>query len=107
MEHPLCDRVVTWYRNTPQGVQRQVIEGCFYSYTDVFLPEGYLERRFFLVIPGRPALRPGDRVLEGEGPLTVDWHSFVPAAVEGLSQVDWVKQYEGHIQAGSGKTRWD
>ena len=45
---------------------------------------------------------PGDRVLEGEGPvITADrWDTFLPAAVPGLSQLAYAApwHWEGEIQ---------
>lgn len=111
MEYPLCDQRVSIYRKTPDGIQRQVVDGCFYNWQLSRKLAAGLDRRersFLLVIPGGKAqIAVGDRVLEGTGPEAkdVDWCRFVPGAVAGLSQVAYVKPwyYEGklcHMEAG-------
>ena len=32
MEYPLCDRTVTRYRKTPEGIERTLLEGCYYEW---------------------------------------------------------------------------
>ena len=109
MEYPLCDQVVTCYRKTPEGVRRQVLEGCYMEFQtaqdrDVALAR--TERPFLLVIPaGRGTVQVGDRVIPGIGPENVDWAGFVPAAVENLAQVGYVKKWYwdgklSHVEAG-------
>ena len=97
MEYPLCDRTVTRYRKTPEGIERTLLEGCYYEWLlgsrqDVAGVRN--DRRFLLVIPaGRGEVQVGDRVIEGIGPKEVDWNRSVPAAVEGLGQVAYVRPY--------------
>ena len=98
MEFPLCEQTVTVYRLEDGQVQRTVVDNCFYRWEDV--AEDSFSRRFLLVVPGAFSVKLGDRVLPGEGPETVDWVKFVPAAVEGLGQVGYVKRYPTHVQAG-------
>lgn len=88
MTYPLCDRTVTLYRNTEKGAQRYVLYNCYYRYTDV-LEEGRFLRKFLLVQPGAFPICPGDRVLEGIGPEEIDWETFLPVTVPGLSQVEY------------------
>ena len=88
MTYPLCDRTVTLYRNGEAGVERYVLSDCYYRYTDV-LEDGRFQRNFLLVRPGAFPICPGDRVLEGIGPEEVDWESFLPVCVPGLSQVQY------------------
>ena len=103
----LRDRTVTVYHPTEEGVQRRVLEDCFYQYQDVRreTPEGiWEERTFLLLIPGMDPIEPGDRVFDGVGPETVAWESFVPANVPGLSQAAHVTRYDVgplcHTEAG-------
>ena len=109
MEYPLCDQTVTVYRPEGKAVQRQVLHGCYFQWTQrlVWEATGYRqERAFLLVVPGQELrVFPGDRVLPGEGPQVADWDGFVPERVEGLVQVGWVKPcyLEGklcHTEAG-------
>ena len=97
MVYPLCDRTVTLYRKTSAGIQRMLLEGCYYEW-DLSGRQDVAgvrwERKFLLVIPaGRGEVRVGDRVFDGIGPAEIDWRRFVPGAVEGLSQVAYVKPY--------------
>ena len=99
---PLCDQVVTVYRQEGENISRQVLADCFYRIEDA-LQDGW-QRKFLLVVPGTEVrLRLGDRVLPGEGPQVAleDWKRFVPAAVEGLGQVGYVKPYPTHTEAGN------
>ena len=98
MEFPLCEQTVTVYRAENGQLLREVVEGCFYRWEDV-ADDGF-QRRFLLVVPGDFAVKLGDRILPGIGPAQVDWMRFVPAAVEGLGQVGYVKRYPTHTQAG-------
>lgn len=88
MTYPLCDRIVTLYRKNGDQVERYVLEDCYYRFTDV-LEEGRFLRKFLLVRPGAFPIRPGDRVLEGIGPEKVDWETFLPVNVPGLSQAEY------------------
>lgn len=88
MTYPLCDRTVTLYRKAERGVERLVLPNCYYRYTDV-LENGRFQRKFLLVRPGAEEIRPGDRVLEGIGPEMVDWDTFLPVNVPGLSQTEY------------------
>lgn len=105
---PQFSQTVTLYRREPEGIRRQVLEDCFYSWQEELLEEEtglHHAVRFLLVIPGACDIRPGDRVIDGIGPETVDWESFLPVTVPGLSQVAYVKPcYFGsllcHTEAG-------
>ena len=101
MAFPLCEQTVTVYRMQDATLLRQVVNGCFFKWEDARQGDTpWLSRPFLLVIPGDFPLRPGDRVFPGEGPETVEPAQFVPAAVEGLGQVGYVKHYPTHIEAG-------
>lgn len=66
------------------------------------------KRKFLLILPGEAvSLSPGDRVYDGIGPeVTAEqWSRFIPALVEGLGQIQYVKPYfwQGvlcHTEAG-------
>ena len=98
----LCDRVVTVYRPRQGQVLRQVTR-AFYHHKDVWSEDRFC-REFLLVLPEELSLLPGDRVFDGVGPETVDWESFLPVTVPGLSQVGAVAPYRfrgqfHHIEA--------
>ena len=99
IEYLFCDRTVTVYRKEQGQVKRLVVENCFYHHQLVQRETGYgkrLDRLFLLVMPGQhQRVFPGDRIYDGVGPAAgdIDWGSFVPAAVEGLSQVAYVTPY--------------
>ena len=63
-------------------------------------------RKFLLIQPGESQLvQPGDRVMAGIGPETVDWATFLPANIPTLSQVAYATAWywEGkhcHTEAG-------
>lgn len=104
----LGDQTVSVYRREADGVVRRVFHRCCYTHTARLVRhERYerLERQCLLVLPGAVELKPGDRVFEGLGPEQVDWDSFLPVSVPGLSEVSWVRQYavDGkihHTEAG-------
>lgn len=108
MDYSLCDQTVTLYRRRGEEITRQVVENAHYVY-EVRQVTDHLgtrqETAFLLVMPGEVALQPGDRVYDGIGPEIVDWNSFVPVAVPGLSQVAYVRvwRWQGkacHTTAG-------
>ena len=90
MIHPLCDQIVTLYRQSLQGLQRRVVSGCFYSWRRQQTPEGLTESKFLLVLPAGEDIEIGDRVYDGIGPETVVWEQFLPINTPGLSQVAYV-----------------
>ena len=62
--------------------------------------------RFNCIVMGSADLRPGDRILMGAGPETVDWESFVPE-LAGCYRVEYVQPFfwQGqvhHVEAGGG-----
>ncbi len=97
--YPLCRDTVTVYRLQDGAVCRQVEQGCFFGWQDTLTEEvrGHRQvRTFYLVMPGSPQrIFPGDRVMAGEGPVITseDWDGFVPAAVEGLCQVQYASPH--------------
>lgn len=67
LDYSLCCMTVTVYRKDT----RQVLRGVHFEYTDerqFGLGVDTPVRRFLLVIPGAADIRPGDRVVLGEGP---------------------------------------
>lgn len=105
---PQFSQTVTLYRSTAEGITRQVLDGCFYSWQTAQTEDAQGVRqqtKFLLVIPGGGDILPGDRVFDGIGPETVDWERFLPVNVVGLSQVAYVTPcYFGsvlcHTEAG-------
>ena len=109
MMNPLCTQTVTLYRRQNNAVQRRVVTGCYYDWKLISTnaPEG--QRRdtaFLLILPPGESVQPGDRIYDGIGPENVDWQTFLPSMVQGLSQATWVRPcYVGsslhHTEAGN------
>ena len=102
----LLDQTVTVYR--ADGT-RQVIENCQLLVkkslkTDHWGTEN--RDKFTLIVRGQRDLRPGDRLLEGVGPETVDFQNFLPE--RGLChRIDFVQPFfwngkVSHMEAGGG-----
>ena len=102
--YPMCDQTVTVYHRDGDNIVRRVVHGCYYRYEDRLTEDEQglrFVRKFLLIQPGENAIYPGDRVIEGEGPL-VDkrrWDAFLPATVPGLSQAAYAApwHWEGKI----------
>ena len=93
----LKGKTVTVYHPGEDGIQRRVVEDCIYQHRTYRQEAGTgvcEERKFCLLIPGQDPIVPGDRVYDGIGPEEVDWESFVPANVPGLSQAQYVTRYD-------------
>ena len=87
----LCNRLVTIYRPRKGEILRQ--EGkAFYHYKDIW-SEGRFRRSCLLILPVDLELLPGDRIFDGIGPEKVEWSSFLPVEVPGLSQVRTASPY--------------
>lgn len=109
LDYSLCNQTVTVYRMGHKGLERIVVDGCHYVWEDHLTPEiagGQPERKFLLIMPGS-MLRVfvGDRIFNGEGPEEVDWQTFLPVNVPGLSIAAYTKAcwWGGdicHIEAG-------
>ena len=102
--YPLCDRTVTVYRKEGDRVLRRVAEGCFYRWEDHREAERFT-RKFLLIQPGAEEILPGDRIFDGIGPETVDWETFLPVTVPGLSQAAYASPWHwagriAHFEAG-------
>lgn len=111
MEYGMCDRVVTIYRKTDNGISRAVVYGCYYSWQEVQTVDEdgcRKETKFLLVMPGdAQRVFVGDRIYDGVGPETDlnSWPAFIPAAVPGLAEVEYVLPcyMDGklcHVEAG-------
>lgn len=112
IDYSLCSDTVTVYRLQGDSVLRQVVENGFLTWeeqtvTDVF--GNRMGRNFLLILPGdTQTVFPGDRIYDGIGPeiTAEDWGGFIPARVQGLGQVSYVKpcRWEGelcHTEAGN------
>ena len=111
-DYSLCNQTVTVYRMKDGRISRNVYDNCYLDYetrvdTDTYGQE--LERRFTLILPGtEQLLQPEDRIYAGQGPAlyTLAWEDFIPAKVEGLMQVQYIKPcfWNGkicHTEAGN------
>lgn len=96
LDYSLCNQTVTLYFRRGETIRRQVVENACYSYCINQVTQNGQTRQetsFRLIIPGDPGLQPGDRVMEGIGPESVDWDRFVPVCVPSLAQVAYVAPY--------------
>ena len=111
MEYGMCDRTVTVYRKTESGILRNVIHGCYYTWQQEQTVDTYgcrKETKFLLVMPGdTQRVFVGDRIFDGVGPeiATDGWAGFIPAAVPGLAEAEYVLPcyFDGrlcHVEAG-------
>ena len=111
MEYGMCDRVVTVYRKTENGIAREVVYGCYYTWQQEQTVDEdgcRKETKFLLIMPGDiQRVFVGDRVYDGVGPEIGldDWTAFIPAAVPGLAEAEYVLPcyFDGklcHVEAG-------
>lgn len=110
LDETLCCQRVTLYQKRGQTVRRTVVDNaCLFCEASLAqsLPGDRRRVSFSLILPGEElSLYPGDRVFHGEGPVCEDWNSFIPAAVPGLMQIEYVSPcyWEGtfsHWEAGA------
>lgn len=111
LDYSLCDQTVTVYHKQGNTVLRQIVEGCYYHWQQVQQEDEYgihRETLCQLILPGAEHfVSISDRVYNGIGPqIGVEaWHTFLPVAVSGLSEINYVSPcyWEGaicHIEAG-------
>lgn len=111
LDHSLCDRTVTVYRNQGDTVSRLVAEGCYFSWQEEQVVDDMGSRRetlCLLIMPGdTQRVFVGDRVFDGIGPevKAEDWAAFIPVKVPGLAEISYVKpcHWDGrlcHVEAG-------
>ena len=95
MDYSLCSQTVTVYRKSGTEILRQVADHCHLSHVTGTPVENFgksMEKKFLLIIPGDSIpLQPGDRIYHGIGPETVEWRTFVPAAVPELYEVGFAR----------------
>ena len=111
MDYSLCDETVTLYRKEGQRIVRRVVENARLIRQNAAIAENYGKSRlkkFLLIIPGDFPLQTGERVFAGIGPEDPDWKHFIPATVEELYEVSFVKPcyWDGeliHWEAGNRK----
>ena len=115
IDYSLCRDTVTVYRLQRDCVLRQVVERCLFQWEEQTVTDASgsrMGRSFLLIVPGTVQnVFPGDRVYEGIGPeITLqEWPQFIPACVQGLGQVSYVKpcRWDGqlrHVEAGNRRT---
>ncbi len=93
LDYSLCTMTVTVYHR--EGLTRQVMEGVHYEWTRegaVSGPVSQGARQFLLVVPGGADIRPGDKVVLGEGPEIESWARLNIGSDETLGVVASVKQ---------------
>lgn len=91
MDYSLCRQTVTLYRKTSYGVERTVLPGCGFFPREAQKSDNAGERTrggFLLIVPGDRELKPGDRVVRGEGPRLSRWGDLY-----GCPAVETVKTY--------------
>lgn len=111
VEYGLFEQTVTVYRMADGQVSRKEYGGAYLQMQTQAQWDAQgreWERKFLLILPGEDVvLAPGDRVYDGIGPqITAEqWSRFIPALVDGLGQIRYVKPYFGqgflsHTEAG-------
>ena len=113
LDYSHCCQTVTVYRQEAPGrYSRRVFRQAFLAprrQVEAEKTGSVGESSFLLVIPGAEVpVRPGDKVLPGEGPEIADreaWAAFIPAKVPGLVIVKYVepRYWQGklcHTEAG-------
>ncbi len=111
LDYSLCCQTVTIYHREKEGVSRRVVKNAFLQWQDAQQTDTVgrrTEQRFLLILPGDVVV-PGDRVMEGEGPIADDWNLLVPGKVPGLGEVNYAQKcyWQGklcHTEAGR---RWN
>ena len=111
MDYSLCDETVTLYRKTETGILRRVVDGVRLIRQIATPAESYgksMEKKFLLIIPADFPMQTGERILAGIGPEVTDWENFLPAAVDDLYEISFVKPcyWDGelvHWEAGNRK----
>ena len=108
--YSMCDQTVTVYHKEGDTVARRVAHGCYYRFEDSLSEDVrglQFRRKFLLIQPGQAQIFPGDRILEGEGPVIDEskWDRFLPSVVPGLSEAAYAApwHWEGricHYEAG-------
>ena len=91
LDYSLCCMTVTVYKQADRS--RHVIHNTHFEINDqrsVEMGKARRSRSFLLVIPGAWDIRPGDKVILGEGPEAVGWEQLT-GAMEGLVVVGSVK----------------
>ena len=112
LDYRFCNRTVTIYRWENGGVQRCVVDGCYYFWETRQVRDATgtrVDTKFLLVMPGcSQRVFVGDLVFDGVGPYITeeDWHRFLPGQVMGLGQVAYVRPvwWDGqvsHVEAGN------
>ena len=93
-DYSLCNQTVTIYRKVGEGVSRKVAENCYLSRKTTTPTEHYgksMEKKFLLIIPADFPMQTGERIFAGIGPEVTDWENFLPAAVDDLYEISFVK----------------
>lgn len=115
IDYSMCADTVTIYRLRGDQVIRQAVRNCLITWEEKSVTDAAgtrMGRNFLLILPGNShSIYLGDRVYDGIGPeiTAQQWHTFIPACVPGLGQVNFVKpcRWEGeicHIEAGNRRT---
>ncbi len=110
LDYSLCNQTVTIYHRTKEGISRRVVKNAFLQWQDMEETDSLgrrMEQRFLLILPG-DVVFPGDRVMEGEGPVTENWGLLMPGKIPRLGEVNYAQPcyWQGklcHTEAGR---RW-
>lgn len=109
LDYGLCRQTVTIYHREKESVRRQVVRNAFLQWQDAEVTDSLgrrMEQRFLLILPGnQQQVFPGDRIMEGEGPVTDDWQLLIPGKQFRLGEVNYASPcyWQGslcHTEAG-------
>ena len=100
LDYSLCKMLVTVYHR--EGLTRHVLSDVHYEFTtrrEVENGIAQVSRSFHLVIPGGYDIRPGDKVLLGDGPEISQWEDLLPETTDTLGIVASVqpRYYQGRL----------
>ena len=92
LDYSMCCMTVTVYHR--EGLTRHIIPNAHYEYTDECTVHDGIEdasRSFLLVVPGSCDLRPGDKVVAGQGGEITAWSDLDAAGTKSLGIIRSIK----------------
>lgn len=102
----LMQQTVTVYRADGTRIQLDNCQLCPKKSTEIDTLGAVQKNRFTLIVRGCHDLRPGDRVMPGIGPETVDFKNLLPEKAH-VYRIDFVQPFfwngkVSHMEVGGG-----